>query len=254
LAGDASQFASVAPRLQRGLGNVVYGVVDQLSTSPLDFVYQLLQNADDKDYEPGVVPEVGFSIEPKQGGFVHAWDNGLPMSKEQIEALVTFRSTKRDDNSTIGEKGVGWHSVFRITHAPHIFSGGFSFKLGSDNLESMLTPEWVETKDLPFTPMPGTNFFLPLRDVDDSTLQGLAHLRDTFSPKTLLFLRKVRRVRIEPQRFSIELDGDISTLRVSASKAKCEKAVERVIVVRPVACDVPSDMVLATHASCWLFH
>jgi len=242
LAGDAAQLASVAPRLQRGLGNVVSGVVDQLSTSPLDFVYQLLQNADDKEFAPGVIPEVGFVIKPERGGFVHAWDNGLPMTKEQVEAMVTFRSTKRGDNETIGEKGVGWHSVFRVSHAPHVFSGGFSFKLGSDGLESIFTPEWVENEDLPFQPQGGTNFYLPLRELDDSTLQGLANLRDNFSPKTLLFLRKVRRVRIEPQRFSVELDGDISTLRVSASKSKCEKAVESVIVVRPPASDVPSDI------------
>jgi hypothetical protein len=243
LAGDASQLRTVAPRLQRGLGNVIGGVVDQLSTSALDFVYQLLQNADDKEYEPGVVPEMGFAIKPTKGGYVHAWDNGCPMSKEQVEALVTFRSTKRDDNSTIGEKGIGWHSVFRVSHAPHVFSGGFSFKLGSNDLESMLTPEWVEVQDLPFTPQNGTNFFLPLReDMDDGTLSGLANLRDSFSPKTLLFLRKIRRVRIEPQRFAVELDGDIWTLRVSASKSKMEKEVQKVIVVRPPAAPVLAEL------------
>ena len=32
-------------------------------------------------------------------------------SQEQVEALVTFRSTKRDDNATIGEKGqLGRHT------------------------------------------------------------------------------------------------------------------------------------------------
>ena len=90
LANDANQFASVAPRLQRGLGNVVSGVVDQLSTSPLDFIYQLLQNADDKEYEPGVVPnsiQQQFRIRTVNGSRIPSRNDSVPQHLRTVNSI-----------------------------------------------------------------------------------------------------------------------------------------------------------------------
>jgi hypothetical protein len=65
-------------------------------------------------------------------------------------------STKASDGSSIGEFGIGFKSVFALSHAAYVRSGHFCFKFAkgatpNSGLESYLVPHWVEPADFPHT-------------------------------------------------------------------------------------------------------
>ena len=55
------------------------------------------------------------------------------------------RTTKQQALGYIGQKGIGFKSVFKITDAPQIHSGGFhiAFDLGSNSSLGYILPTWL---------------------------------------------------------------------------------------------------------------
>ncbi|XP_022631977.1 uncharacterized protein LOC111240708, partial [Vigna radiata var. radiata] len=81
------------------------------------------------------------------------FNNEKGFSPENIESICSVgKSTKKDNRSSgyIGEKGIGFKSVFLLTVHPYIFSNGyrirFSEKPCPDCDIGYIVPEWVEEK------------------------------------------------------------------------------------------------------------
>jgi hypothetical protein len=108
----------------------------------------------------------------------------------------------------VGEKGLGFKSVFRYTDEPHIFSNGFSFKfvgpsaagssMDASRVPGMgfIVPHWVERASLPEGACAEhfkTAFYLPSKD-QAAHQQTIQDLGKDVQPHILLFLRRVPRV------------------------------------------------------------
>lgn len=116
-------------------------------------------------------------------------NNEVGFSEENIRALCDVaNSSKKKQLGYIGEKGIGFKSVFRVTDEPLIVSNGFRFSLPVHDPETKLgyvIPVWRE--DLPAALDPSqTNIYLPLTSKGRGELPRVADIH----PSLLLFLKK----------------------------------------------------------------
>ena len=122
--------------------------------------------------------------------------NERGFTKENIKAISqTAESTKKGKINLIGEKGIGFKSVFRVARKVHIQSEPFSFAFiheDNDNGLGMVTP--LNEAYLTVPPGVQTRMILYLRHKKDfeSTKEELRALPNTL----LLFLKKLKRLEI----------------------------------------------------------
>ncbi len=115
------------------------------------------------------------------------------------------QSSKAGKQSYIGEKGIGFKSVFMVAYRAHIQSGHLSFCFEHRRGEAgmgMITPRWkVEPEGSPTRPRGTTRITLSLHDREDlATLERnrasiekeFRQLQDT----VLLFLHKLKRIDV----------------------------------------------------------
>jgi len=96
---------------------------EDLYAKDIHFVLELLQNAEDNSYAPDVVPEIRFRLTEEA---ILVQNNELGFSEENVRSLCAVaKSSKPKRLGYIGEKGIGFKSVFRVTDEPYISSNGF---------------------------------------------------------------------------------------------------------------------------------
>lgn len=174
-------------------------LAEELNSKETHFILELLQNAEDNEYG-GREPELSLAVVPENltgtagadGCFLMV-NNEVGFQPQNVRSLSSVgQSTKKQRlHGYIGEKGIGFKSVFRITASPHIFSNGFQFRFETPNETQELgyiLPHWVER--VPSVAKEGeTTLLLPLlpgkRDLIAEQLLKIA-------PETVLFLKKLR--------------------------------------------------------------
>jgi len=179
---DSNKFKDDAARL-----------VSDLHTEKPHFILELIQNAEDNKYNKGVTPEIKFIIQEKQ---IILQNNEKGFEESNVRALCRIGETTKRDKSLgyVGEKGIGFKSVFRITNNPQIFSKGFNFKFKyyPNDPISIIIPHWVE--DIPlFVERKKTNIILPLRDEVKKELDEFMRI----DPRLILFLKKLKTIEIQ---------------------------------------------------------
>ena len=95
------------------------------------FIQELIQNADDCNYPPDITPT--FSLSKKQNTIITKY-NETGFTRENIRAITAIgESTKNrlleNDTKTIGEKGVGFKTIFSVASKVKISSGDYHFIL-----------------------------------------------------------------------------------------------------------------------------
>lgn len=163
-------------------------VTEELYESNTHFFSELLQNADDNEYPPGVTPELVIEVYKDR---IEVLNNEAGFRAKHIRAICSLaKSTKRDrKESATGEKGIGFKAVFQVTDTPEVHSNGFHFRFDKkrDPVFGMVIPEWIEGAQ---PSLPGTRIVLPL-----NTKYRLPHdFLKSLQPELLLFLRKIRRL------------------------------------------------------------
>ncbi len=176
-----------------------------LYTSKARFIFELLQNSDDNSYTRAVLsgskPYVSFRVYPRKI-VVECNEDGF--TRENLTAICSVgKSSKTGAQGYIGEKGIGFKSVFMAAWKPHIQSGAFSFSFTHRSGESgmgMISPIWEDTDDE--LPLPLTRITLHLHESGDSSL--LAKTRDTIREQfeelqeaILLFMKNLKRVDLK---------------------------------------------------------
>ena len=162
-------------------------------SSPTQFIYELLQNAEDANAK-----EVRIKL-TKYGLDVH--HDGDDFSIEDIKGLVSVGfSSKSDDLNKVGQFGVGFKSVFRFTSTPQVFSGLFNLEIYDGICLSKLETG-AEDKEL------GTLIRLPFNYEESEGYNDFAQeeafkrvqkeLVEDLAPTTLLFLKKIRKIEWE---------------------------------------------------------
>jgi hypothetical protein len=164
----------------------------------------LLQNADDNHYTKAraynEAPEVSFRVYPNQIA-VECNEDGF--IRENLTAICNIgKSSKTGAQGYIGEKGIGFKSVFMAAYRAHIQSGHFSFFFQHRNSDSgmgMITPVWEEDGEYLGDRLTRITLFLH----EDGTSDELAKQRQTIRQQfreihetILLFMRKIEKIKI----------------------------------------------------------
>lgn len=164
----------------------------QLYERSTHFLLELIQNADDNSYTTPT-PTLNFSYKP---GYLRIDCNEVGFTSENVEAICSIsRSTKggkTTDGEYIGEKGIGFKSVFKAADVVWISSRELTFKFDKTKFLGMVTPVWAELPEP--TRIGWTSIYLKFsKTYEEEAL--LDELR-TFDANLLIFLRRVREINI----------------------------------------------------------
>ncbi|KAH9328846.1 hypothetical protein KI387_000954, partial [Taxus chinensis] len=144
--------------LTQDLYHSVKHLSSELYTKDIHFIMELIQNAEDNEYPQNVEPTLEFVITRKDitgtGAFrtLVVFNNEKGFSKKNIESICSVgQSTKKDKRQHggyIGEKGIGFKSVFLVTKQPYIFSNGYKIRFSeippSGVKIGYIVPEWID--------------------------------------------------------------------------------------------------------------
>jgi hypothetical protein len=222
----------------------------------------LIQNADDNTFEDDVVPTISFHVVGSDDAWQMRIDcNEVGFEKENIEALCRIgHSTKKVKDHTkgyIGEKGIGFKSVFKVANVVHISSKAYSFRFDRRGMLGMITPI-IETH-LPANLIGGlegrtqgnqTQLLLEL--VSESEFKSIIYELQKLKPQLLIFLRKIRKLIIHtPDRdvqFEIQsvpedqdLDGKETATLTTTSLRNNKMTQEKYMIVRRLKRSLAED-------------
>lgn len=181
-----------------------------LYSSNARFVYEIIQNAEDNKYAlaaaNNVNPYIKFRvlsdkivIESNENGFTEA---------DVVHICSTGESSKTDVQGYIGEKGIGFKSVFRVASKVHIqsepFSFSFSYTRGPDDFGDglgMVTPMDESYEAIP--PTSGIRTRMTLTLIEQPMTEERFNEWFNIPSTILLFLRKLKKIEIVRE-FSVD--------------------------------------------------
>lgn len=133
-------------------------LAEELNSKDTHFIWELLQNAEDNEYD-GAEPALSLHLEttdptqtPLADGCLVVLNNETGFEEKHALGICSAgNGTKKrdDDQDYIGEKGIGFKSVFCVSDRPHIFSNGYQFRFARPEQPGELgyiLPHWVEDK------------------------------------------------------------------------------------------------------------
>lgn len=173
-------------------------------TSDARFVFELLQNAEDNSFSKAIEANstsyVSFEVHPKKI-IIECNEDGFESRNLEAICAVGESSKSGSQKGYVGEKGIGFKSVFKAAWKVHIKSGYFSFlfehRKGDSGL-GMITPVWEDPKT--DEPHPGTRMELELGDgynpISSSQYQNILDQFNSLKESILLFMRNIEEIRI----------------------------------------------------------
>ncbi len=188
--------------LHRAVGELSHGLYQK----DIHFLLELIQNAEDNQYGHGIIPELDFILldtDPTHtvgaSGALLVVNNEVGFRPDHVTALCSVGdSTKKKQDGYIGEKSIGFKSVFAISAQPHIFSSGYQFRFQEqpDTQAGIgyIIPYWVS--DIPDdvrSHQRKTCIVLPLKE---SKRTEIFQQLEMVAPETILFLRTLRQIYI----------------------------------------------------------
>ncbi|KAG2261857.1 hypothetical protein Bca52824_068936 [Brassica carinata] len=202
--------------LTEDLHQAVKNLSAELYAKDVHFLMELIQNAEDNEYPEGVDPCLEFVITSEDITATGApatlliFNNEKGFSEKNIESICSVgRSTKKGNRKRgyIGEKGIGFKSVFLITSRPYIFSKGYQIRFNEDPCSycslGYIVPEWVDQHPSPAdiqriygssgSALPTTTIILPLKS---DKVKPVKEQLSSVHPEVLLFLSKIKRLSI----------------------------------------------------------
>nr|BBJ35446.1 Stvbi protein [Oryza sativa Indica Group] len=197
---------------------------------------ELVQNAEDNEYPSGVAPSLEFLVTSNDitGSGASAtlliFNNEKGFSPANIESIIRVgKSTKKGnrDKGYIGEKGIGFKSVFLISSQPHIFSNGYQIKFNEKPCAECgigyIVPEWVESRpslsDIrtiygSSKVLPTTTIILPLKS---EKVDAVKKQLSSMHPEMLLFLSEIRQLSVKEENLNPKC-STISEISISSEK------------------------------------
>ncbi|KAI3326722.1 hypothetical protein HD806DRAFT_551833 [Xylariaceae sp. AK1471] len=182
------------------IGAGVITLAKNLYTSNSRFVFEMLQNADDNHFtrarDDHEDPYVTFKIAPSYITVECNEDGFIPANLKAICAIG--ESSKASSQGYIGEKGIGFKSVFMAAYKVHIQSGSFSFSFHhrpGDSGMGMISPTWEDTQDVPPSGITRIKLFLH-DDMSYATNKSVLQQFEDIQATHLLFMRNLRCINI----------------------------------------------------------
>ncbi|KAG9446287.1 hypothetical protein H6P81_012415 [Aristolochia fimbriata] len=208
--------ADTSNPLSEDLHHAVRNLSAELYAKDVHFLMELIQNAEDNEYPSGLQPSLEFVITSWDitatgaSATLLIFNNEKGFSEKNIDSICSVgKSTKKGKRQQgyIGEKGIGFKSVFLITTQPFIFSNGYQIGFNEDPLPDYdvpgyIVPEWVNEKptlsDIKHVYgadkiLPTTTIVLPLKS---EKVAAVKQQLSTIHPEVLLFLSKIRQLSV----------------------------------------------------------
>ncbi|KAJ4901471.1 DNA binding [Raphanus sativus] len=232
--------------LTEDLHQAVKNLSAELYAKDVHFLMELIQNAEDNEYPEGVDPCLEFVITSDDITATGApatlliFNNEKGFSEKNIESICSVgRSTKKGNRKRgyIGEKGIGFKSVFLITSRPYIFSKGYQIRFNEDPCSycslGYIVPEWVDQHPSPAdiqriygssgSALPTTTIILPLKS---DKVKPVKEQLSSVHPEVLLFLSKIKRLSIREHCQNPNLSTVNSIGIVSETDFKTRKSID----------------------------
>ncbi|CAF3386954.1 unnamed protein product [Rotaria sp. Silwood1] len=141
-----------------------------LYSSPVHFLHELIQNAEDNSYDKSIIPCLRIEL---NHSYILLSNNEQGLRARDVLAICSLAvSTKTIEQEHIGEKGVGFKSVFAASNRPILISQAWKFCFHVSGLDAMsyITPLWITDQDIPdcisnqiSTYAQHTHLYLPLK-------------------------------------------------------------------------------------------
>ena len=165
-----------------GWDTAVLDLLGQLYSERTHFIFELIQNAEDAG-----ATELAFEL---SGDRLELRHDGRPFTEADVRGVCGVgQSGKSADLTQIGQFGIGFKSVYAYTRTPRVHSGGEHFQIGN-----YVRPAATAPRD-----EPGTLFVFPFDHDEVRAPVAVAEISaalNALEPRTLLFLRNIRRISI----------------------------------------------------------
>lgn len=220
------RLQDVRGSLKTAFGDQMYksyiSIIQEAGTDKNRFLSELLQNADDCIYSEGVTPSFNLT---RTGQTLKIWYNEQGFTKDNVRAITAIgESTKAfllsGGDKSIGEKGVGFKSVFGVAESVEIHSNGFDFVL-TDQFPT------IPDKREPLADNTGTTMVFQMKqDVSGS-----------FSVKRILqlciCLRNLKNLHIDNHTIVISDEGSKRIISVDGQQHLFERVVHPFVIADP---------------------
>jgi hypothetical protein len=220
-------------------------VSDELYHQSTHFLLELIQNADDNSYEIGIIPTLDITL---YEDWLRVDCNETGFTPKNVEAICKVgNSTKAGaGNATryVGEKGIGFKSVFKVADLVYINSRDYSFRFEKNGPLGMIAPIW---SDFPANTKSGhTSIYMHLaQDCNKKDLKREILLLDS---RMLIFLRQLRRINIRvetasnvTQSRSLSRHPDVAIRSASVVTLQQDSKVSKYIVKNHTAKGLPLE-------------
>src|SRR3990167_4586073 len=166
----------------------------ELYSSPVHFLFEMIQNADDNKYLPTTIPEMVFIINEDH---LLIKKNEIGFTAKNVHSVCCIGNSSKTAGVDVGQKGLGFKSIFSCTDNPLVVSGvwQFGFTKGEDAMSSYITPQWYS--ELPVKTLTSqTNFYLPLKPkcMTEDFFKGIT---DSIDYRALINLKKLKKFIVE---------------------------------------------------------
>ncbi|CAF1164398.1 unnamed protein product [Adineta ricciae] len=207
----------------------------ELYNTDMHFVLELIQNADDNRYI--TKPSLIFVIDSTS---INIYNNETGFQEHNIQALCDIgKSTKgKHQQGYIGQKGIGFKSVFTICDRPEIYSNGYQICFDAHNGPiGYILPNWIndENRDNDYLNW-STRICLPLKSETEMQKHKSRSLTESFHdihPSLLLFLNRLRSITIDNRlTHSKHIYERIDLPGTKIIEIHCEQTIEKWFVIK----------------------
>lgn len=175
-------------------------VVDKYSDQA-HFIYELLQNADDKE-----ATTARFILEPSRLIFAHNGTKHFSVSdpeKEEIDSITgelgdinsitSIGNSNKTKEASIGKFGVGFKAVFQYTSTPYVYDSNFRFKI-----ERFIVPVAIN-EDFKGRLPDETLFIFPFDHLERTPVEAYEDIADKLKHLSfpLLFLSHLKNIEFD---------------------------------------------------------
>ena len=207
---QAEDFAFIS----RGYKNAIEQLSTGLYEKEVHFILELIQNAEDNEYQ-NESPDLRFVVldedptdTPDSDGCLCVFNNEVGFEKKHVESICQIgESTKKKIQGYIGEKGIGFKSVFIVSAVPHIYSNGYCFKFKENDPDielSYIVPYWLGSiPRIVKEDRANTAILLPLKPGKKT---DIATELKRIKSETILFLSKLEGLSVDIRSESIAID------------------------------------------------
>ena len=173
---------------------------DGVYSNSLRFIYELIQNVDDCDYADveNCNLDIQFIYDPLPGKIILTYNEAgfTPFNVFSITGIAEESKNISADKVEIGEKGIGFKSVFGVADRVRIESGMFSFELLKDDF-TVPIPVYDGYKAVEGTRL---TIFLDsehnAKDIHKQLLQQYTQKDAVLNKNPILFLNKLTHLKM----------------------------------------------------------